>query len=236
VFYRGHHEEFKDFFSQEDGVMFCNDICSIMEVLVHEYNPDQWHLFIDSSKVSLKLVLLHNRNIFPSVPLADAANTIESYESMELLLGKIKYDKFKWKLCGDLMVVVLLLRMQLAYTKYCCFLCESESWNKKNCCVNKLWPKQTSLTPGGKNVINPLLVLLEKICLPPLHIMLGLTKNSVKGMDKTSRGFEYVRNKFPNVSDVKIKEGICIGPQIRELTQDKQFDGDLFETVRNGWL
>jgi len=40
--------------------MFCNDACFVMEVLGHEYNPDQWHLFIDSSKVSLKVVLLHN--------------------------------------------------------------------------------------------------------------------------------------------------------------------------------
>ena len=59
-FYRGRHEEFKDFFSQEDGVVFCNDVCSVMEVLGHEFIPDQWRLFIDSSKVSLKLVLLHN--------------------------------------------------------------------------------------------------------------------------------------------------------------------------------
>jgi len=29
----------------------------------------------------------------------------------------------------------------------------------------------------------------------------------VNGMDKTGRGFEYLRNKFRNVSDVKIKEG-----------------------------
>ena len=36
-----HHEEFKDFFSQEDGVVFCIDVCSIMEVLGHEYNTDQ---------------------------------------------------------------------------------------------------------------------------------------------------------------------------------------------------
>ena len=49
-FYRGRHEEFKDFFSQEDGVVFCNDVCSITEVLGHEFNADQWRLFIDSSK------------------------------------------------------------------------------------------------------------------------------------------------------------------------------------------
>jgi WD40 repeat protein len=40
-FYHGRYEEFKDFVSQEDGVLFCNDVGSIMEVLGHEYNPDQ---------------------------------------------------------------------------------------------------------------------------------------------------------------------------------------------------
>jgi len=35
VFYRGRHEEFKDLFSQEDGVVFCDDVCSVMEVLGH---------------------------------------------------------------------------------------------------------------------------------------------------------------------------------------------------------
>jgi len=97
--------------------VFCNDVCSIMEVLGHEFNPDQWRLFNDLSKVSLKVVLLHNVNKFPSVPLGHAANMKESYDSMTLLLGKIKYDEFKWRLCGDLKVVALLLGMQLGYTK-----------------------------------------------------------------------------------------------------------------------
>jgi len=61
-------------------------------------------------------------------------------------------------------------------------------------------------------------------------------KNFVKGVDKTGRGFEYLRNKCPNVSDAKIKEGIFIGPQIRELMQDKHFDEDLNGTERNAWL
>jgi len=61
-------------------------------------------------------------------------------------------------------------------------------------------------------------------------------KNFVKSMDKTSRGFEYLRNKFPNVSDTKSGEGIFIGPEIRELMQDKQFDENLNETEINAWL
>ena len=68
---------------------------SIMEVLGHEYNPDQWRLFIDSLQMSLKLVLLHNGNRFLSVPLAHAANMKKSYESMMLLLGNITFDEFK---------------------------------------------------------------------------------------------------------------------------------------------
>ena len=61
-------------------------------------------------------------------------------------------------------------------------------------------------------------------------------KNFGKGIDKTCRGFQYVRNDFPNMSDAKIKEGIFIGPQIRELMQDKHFDEDLNESERNAWL
>ena len=175
-FYHGRHEEFKIFFSQEVDVVFCSDICSVTEVLGHEYNPDQWRLFIDSSKVSLKLVLLHNGNRSPSAPLSHATNMEESYESMNLLLGKIKYDEFKWKLRGHLKVVALLLGMQLGYIKYCCFLCEWDSRDKKNHYVNKLWPKRISLTLGEENVVNPPLVIPEKIYLPPLHIKLGLIK------------------------------------------------------------
>ena len=38
------------------------------------------------------------------------------------------------------------------------------------------------------------------------------------------RGFEYVRNKFPNVSDAKIKDGVFIGPpdQGTELLRKSQ--------------
>jgi hypothetical protein len=98
--------------------------------------------------------------------LVHAASLKESYESMKLLLGKNKYDELKWKFFGGVKVVALLLRMQLWYTKYCCFLCE---WDSR-------WPKRTSLTPGEKNVVSPPLVLPEKICVPSLHIKLRIMK------------------------------------------------------------
>jgi hypothetical protein len=160
-----------------------------MEVLDHEFNHDLWRLFIDSSKMSLKVVPLHNGNRFPFIPLAHPTNMKESYEGMKLLLGKIKNDEFKWKLCGDLKVVALLFGLQLGYTKYCCSLWEWDSLDKKNYYLNRLWSKRTSLTLGEKNVVSSPLVLPYKIYLPSWRIKLGLTKNSVKGLDKTSHGF-----------------------------------------------
>jgi len=62
-------------------------------------------------------------------------------------------------------------------TAVCCV--SGTAGTKKNHCVNKLWPKRTSLTPGEKNVVNLPLVLPEKMYLPPLRIKLGPMKNFV---------------------------------------------------------
>ena len=175
--HRGRREVLEHFFSQEDGVAFCNDVCSVMEVLGNEYNPDLCRLFTIHRNRPWRL-FYSNRNTFPSVPLAHTANTKGSYESIKQMLGKITYDECKWTLFGDLEVVSLLLGMQLGYTKFCCLLCGWASRDKKNHCVNKLWLKRTPLSSGEKNVVNPPLVLPEKNFLPPLDMKLGLVKNS----------------------------------------------------------
>jgi hypothetical protein len=41
--------------------------------------------------------------------------------------------------------------------------------------------------------------------------------------------FLYLQQKFPRLSEAKIKEGIFVGPQIREPTKDKTFDSVLNE-------
>jgi hypothetical protein len=72
--------------------VYCNDADGLFGALGHVYNPEEWRLFIDSSKVSLKAVLLHNDNIYPSVPLA-YSHMKESHESMRTLLNFIDYNK-----------------------------------------------------------------------------------------------------------------------------------------------
>ena len=51
----------------------------------------------------------------------------------------------------------------------------------------------------------------ENLSVPFAHKAGPRKINIVKGMDKTGHGFQYVRNRFPNVSDAKIKEGLFIG-------------------------
>jgi hypothetical protein len=133
----------------------------------------------------MKVVLLHNGNRFPSVPLAHAANMKVSYESMKLLLGKIDYDEFKWKFCGDLKVVALLLGMQPGYTKYCCLLCEWDGRDKNNHYVNKLWPKKNITYARGEKYHQSSSCSSGENTADPLHIKLDHMKNVVKGMDKT---------------------------------------------------
>lgn len=234
-FFRNRQEEFQDFYSDENSLVYCNNICAVMDALHHEHNPTEWRLFIDSSKTSLKAVLLHNGNKFPSVPLAYATDMKETYANMKILLEKVQYNRYHWKICCDLKVVALLTGLQLGYTKFCCFLCEWDSRDKANHYSKKEWPKRETLLPGQKNIVNVPLVNKEMILLPPLHIKLGLFKNFVKAMDKDGAGFRYLKEKFPRVSDAKIKEGIFVGPQIRTLIKDEQFRTVLSQVEKSAW-
>ncbi len=80
------------------------------------------------------------------------------------------------------------------------------------------------------SVQNVPLVDPKKIFLPPLHIKLGLIKTFVKAMSKTNlKGYQYLVAKFPKISAAKLKEGIFVGPQIREVLKDGSFDESQIE-------
>ena len=73
------------------------------------------------------------------------------------------------------------------------------------------------------------------IILPSIHMKLGLFKNSVKTLDKNGAGFRYLKEKFPRVSDSKTKEGVFVGPQIRALIRDGNFEDLLSQTEKSAW-
>ena len=72
--------------------MFCIDIHHLLEnVGLREYKPKELRLFIDSSKRSLKCVLLHNGNKFGSIPIGHSVTLKEKYKNTKLVLDKLKY-------------------------------------------------------------------------------------------------------------------------------------------------
>lgn len=154
------------FYAMQNNVCFCTDIAGLMNELGYEHAANEWRLFIDSSKASLKAVLLHHGNEKPSIPVAHAVGLKETYSIMELLLKVIRYSDYQWNICGDLKVIALLLGLQLGYTKYMCFLCLWNSRDDANHYRQRDWPKREEIVPGRYNVKNIPLVDPQKVYLP----------------------------------------------------------------------
>ena len=234
--FRDRSAKLSSFYKFEDGVCYCSNVDALMEEVGSEHVASDWRLFIDSSKTSLKAVLLHNGNEKPSIPLAHAVGMKETYDSMKLILDLIHYERYKWNICGDLKVLSLVLGLQLGYTKHMCFLCLWNSRDDSNHFTVKEWPPRVEHVVGRYNVQHMPLVDPKRAYLPPLHIKLGLMKNFVKAMDVEGSGFKYLQNRFsPLKSDAKLKAGVFIGPEIRRLIKDPDFKSHLNQLELTAW-
>ena len=179
---------------------------------------------------------MHNGNLKPSIPIAHTVHLKETYDNMQVLLQAIKYESHQWKICGDLKVIALLMGLQGGFTKHCCFLCLWDSRTDDDHYVIREWPSRTTYLPGTGSVKFDPLVNRADVLLPPLHIKLGLIKNLVKKMSKNnSKGFQHLVSKFPKISSAKLKEGIFVGPQIRQIMQDKEFEKSLDVLELDAW-
>jgi len=85
------------------------------------------------------------------------------------------------------------------------------------------------------NVENQPLVEPSKILLPSMHLKLGLVKNFVKAMNLGESAFTYLWEKFPRLSEAKLKEGIFTGPQIWDIIKDEYFDKLLHGDEKAAW-
>jgi hypothetical protein len=115
--YHSRHEDLVQFFKMERGHVACTDIDGLMQTPDVNHNSLDWQLFIASSKLSFKAVLLQSGNALPSIPVGHSTHNKESYENMRILMEAINYDKFMWQICGDLKVIALLLGQQQRFTK-----------------------------------------------------------------------------------------------------------------------
>jgi hypothetical protein len=79
------------------------------------------------------------------------------------------------------------------------------------------------------NVVN----LARKIFISPIiQVKLGLTKFYIKAMNKHGDWFNYLKEKFPHISDAKINENIFVAAQIRKLLKDVIFKTKLIQTEK----
>lgn len=151
---------------------------------------------------------MHNGKKYPALPVAYTNQKEETYDNFSNLLTKINYDKYRWKLCGDLKVVAIVSSLQQGYTKHMCFLCDWDTRRTGLHYYRKHWNPRTDHQIGALNVIKEPLVFRQDILLTPLHIKLGVMKNFVKSLDKSGEAFRNLVKKFPGISVAKIKEGI----------------------------
>ena len=78
--------------SDHPSLCYCTDIQGLFQEIGIAYSASDWRLFIDSSKRSLKAVLLHNGNVYPFNPIAHSVQMKEERESSKILLELIQYN------------------------------------------------------------------------------------------------------------------------------------------------
>ena len=131
--------------------MYCNSNPGLLnEMEIDQYNSENWRLFMDSSKQSLKCMLLHNGNMYGTIPTAHLVLAKETYESTKVVLELISYTEHQWIICVDLIVICLLLGQQNGYRKYPCFLCLWDSRARQEHWAQKEWPIRKEMNVGDK--------------------------------------------------------------------------------------
>jgi hypothetical protein len=236
-YFRTRERIFVNFFSEENQFVYCNDIPGLLSELgVGTYNPAEWRLFLDSSKRSLKCVLLHNGNDFGAVPVGHSVHLRETHDDIRVVMDLLKYHEHNWIMCVDLKMVNFLLGQQKGYTKFPCFLCLWDSRARAKHWTQKDWPIRESLEAGMPNIVQDPIVNREKIIFPPLHLKLGFMKQFVKALGTDSECFQYIVAAFPALSFEKIKAGVFDGPQIRRLLSDDRFVNTMDEKEEEAWL
>lgn len=76
--FRTRSKHLQRLFTMEDNVIFCNNVVELFVELKFEYKPDEWRLFIDSSKESLKAALINKGKRLPTIPIAYSTKLKES--------------------------------------------------------------------------------------------------------------------------------------------------------------
>ena len=162
TFYRTRGRDLLVIFQNHNDFASCCDEAGVLEAKgVPQYDPNEWRIFINSSKKTLKFVLLHKTKLFGAILIGHSVY-------LKVVLDLLKYDDHKWVICVDLKMVKFLIGPQGTYIKYPCFLCLWDSRAKDKHWEQKLWPFRKTLTVGERNIIHQQLAERQKIIFPLL--------------------------------------------------------------------
>jgi hypothetical protein len=135
----------------------------------------------------------------------------ETYKNLKQLLNKLEYSKYGWHICGDLKVVSVDGFPTGMYEVLPLFYVNGQSSRDLALPEERLaseeifesWREECATPCTDRMAQNP--------ATAPTHQTLS-DKNFVKAMDQTGSAFKYLAEKFPPLSEAKIKEGVFVGP------------------------
>lgn len=70
----------------DEHLVYYHNIIGLIDQFGIEYKKQDWRLFIDSSKTSVKGVLLYNRKTYASLPVAHSVFVKETNENLNIIL------------------------------------------------------------------------------------------------------------------------------------------------------
>lgn len=182
----------------------CNDVDGLMKSLEHNRKCEEWQLFMDASKTSLKGALLDIRIKFQSICLFHCTQMKKPYENMKFLFSCIQHNMNCWNICGCLKVIALLVVTQLGlYAVLLLFM-----WMGQLCKISSLFCKRMAQTWAISNRTKE--HMQWTISTSKGNICNSITyqasmMNFVEAMDHTRKAFQYLEQKFPQMTESKMK-------------------------------
>ena len=91
-FCRNREEKLRKYFQSDGQLVYCTDVEGLLFAMcLSAYCSNNWRLFINSSKKSLKCVLLRKGNQYGSIPIGHSVNLKENYKNIKVVLKRVKY-------------------------------------------------------------------------------------------------------------------------------------------------
>ena len=131
--------------------VYFNDADGLFGTVGQVHNPEEWELFIDSSKANLRAVffameifilLFHWYTLFTRKRLMEVCILCPTALTVTSTSGRyVEIWRYPYLICS-----------KITYTKYCTLLRKWDSHNKKHHYVCKDWHQQCTFTPGKMNI------------------------------------------------------------------------------------